>query len=1142
MMEFNIDIVLRKIKEKQKSKKEEQALATERYKTPQTDSRKCFYCGGSGHIKRFCTKLKRDQEEKAGGGRKKEKANIVELDPIKTHRDRQARKPNYDESSSDSDSCGFIAADNHHALSSKTHGKNDEWLVDSGATGNMGNDKKWFTGKLRKLKTPEKVKVGDGAYVDAFYEGTVELEIRISENITVTYTMEKVLYVPDLAYNLLSVSEASESNHTVEFKGKHCRITNSEGELLVLGHKIGKLYVVDCKEKVGNEIVCTAVEPSKNKIWHSRFGHLGGKNLKKLVEENLVEGLDYKQCDIKEICKPCIEGKHHKQKFPKVGGTRATEVLGLVHTDVCGKMDTESLSGKEYFISFIDDKSRHTWTYPIRRKSDSYSIFLQWKSQVEKSQDKKLKKLRSDNGGEYISDEFESYLEKEGIIHQRTIRKTPEQNGVAERMNRTLVEVVRSMLSESGLPKRFWAEALATATYLRNRSPTVAVNGMTPIEAWSGTKPNVAHLRVFGSLCFAHIPKDERKKLDSKAQEAVFLGYGLETKGYRLYNSITKKVFFSSDVIFDEMKFPSNNKEQQENDKDSRIELEVSEVRNEIEEEILPVEDQTQPNPTRRSTRQRKTPDYYGEWVNMAKQKTDEPKNVEEALNSQHREEWKEAMQNEIKSLKDHNVWELVKLPAGRKAIGSKWIFKRKTDADGKVERYKARLVAQGFTQKYGVDYEETFSPVARFESIRTVLALAAKLGLKLHQMDIKTAFLNGELEEEIYMRQPEQFIEKGKEEMVCRLKRSIYGLKQSARCWNSELDQKLRSIGFIQSENDPCIYTRITGGELFVIAVYVDDLIQAGKNEEEIEEVKKEISKKFDAVDMGPLHYFLGVKVIQSENGSVWIGQPSYIQSVLNKFKMEDCNPVETPADASQKLKKAEEKEELADKELYQSAVGSLLYVSTRTRPDISNAIGSCARFSSNPTKCHWTAVKRIMRYLKGTFDFGLLYNTTDAKDLVGYSDADWAGDVNDRKSTSGYVFQICGGAISWRSKKQSCVALSTAEAEYMALASTTQEAVWMKHLMTDLHIEILEKPVCIYEDNQSTICIAKNHQYHGRSKHIDIKFHFTRDQVLSGNIELKYCKSEDMIADIFTKPLSGPQFKRLRELLGLTAIEEEC
>ena len=1131
----------RKLKAKEKVSKEEKVLAAENYSRSHSqennsEARKCFYCKKPGHIKRFCNKLKQDEDAR----NKKEKANIVQLG--KTTQ-RKYRSNHHDDSSSDSESSGFVAT--NHALSSKSKGKKSEWIVDSGATNDMCNDKKWFKGKLNKLEVPESIKVGDGAYVEALYEGTIELEIKISENVTQVYTMHNVLYAPDLAYNLLSVSKASKYDNTIEFKGNLCKITsNVNNKLLAVAKKVSELWLVDCKKNLSDEAVyTTAVEPTKptkNKIWHSRYGHLGANNLRKLVDGNLVEGLDYKKCEDNEFCKACVEGKHHKQKFPKVGGTRAEEILDLVHTDVCGKMDTESLSRKEYFISFIDDKSRHAWTYAIRRKSDSFSVFLEWKSKVERSRDKKLKTLRSDNGGEYISEEFESYLRKDGIAHQRTIRKTPEQNGVAERMNRTLVEVVRSMLSESSLPKKFWAEALATATYLRNRSPTKAVEGMTPIEAWSGEKPNVTHLRVFGSTCYSHIPKDERKKLDSKAQEAIFLGYGLETKGYRLYNINSQKVYFSRDVIFNEMKFPRNKQDRIEGQEiNSKVELEIKEVEEASDSETA---NEEEPKSSRKSARQRRAPDHYGEWVNIANENNAEPRNVKEALNGEHKTEWKEAMQNEIDSLKKHQVWDLVELPPGRKAIGSKWIFKLKTDADGKIERYKARLVAQGFNQRYGIDYEETFSPVVRFESVRTVLALAAKLGFKLHQMDIKTAFLNGELEEEIFMRQPEAFIEEGNENLVCKLKRSIYGLKQSARCWNTELDQKLRSIGFTQSKNDPCIYTRITGGELFVIAVYVDDIIEAGKNEAEIEEVKKSISKKFDAVDMGPLHYFLGVKVIQNDQG-VWIGQPSYIRTLLSKFRMDDCNPVETPADVSLKLKKAEENEALSDKELYQSAVGSILYVSTRTRPDISYAIGSCARFSANPTKCHWTAVKRIMRYLKGTINAGVMYSSQDQNSLlVGYSDADWAGDVDDRKSTSGYVFQISGGAVCWRSKKQSCVALSTAEAEYMALASATQEAVWMKQLISDIHADVLKNPVRIHEDNQSTICIAKNHQYHGRSKHIDIKFHFTRDQVSSGNIEVTYCKSEEMVADLLTKPLSAPQFKLLRGLLGMvTTIEEE-
>ena len=640
----------RKLKAKEKVSKEEKVLAAENYSRSHSqennsEARKCFYCKKPGHIKRFCNKLKQDEDAR----NKKEKANIVQLG--KTTQ-RKYRSNHHDDSSSDSESSGFVAT--NHALSSKSKGKKSEWIVDSGATNDMCNDKRWFKGKLNKLEVPESIKVGDGAYVEALYEGTIELEIKISENVTQVYTMHNVLYAPDLAYNLLSVSKASKYDNTIEFKGNLCKITsNVNNELLAVAKKVGELWLVDCKKNLSDEAVyTTAVEPTKptkNKIWHSRYGHLGANNLRKLVDGNLVEGLDYKKCEDNEFCKACVEGKHHKQKFPKVGGTRAEEILDLVHTDVCGKMDTESLSRKEYFISFIDDKSRHAWTYAIRRKSDSFSVFLEWKSKVERSRDKKLKTLRSDNGGEYISEEFESYLRKDGIAHQRTIRKTPEQNGVAERMNRTLVEVVRSMLSESSLPKKFWAEALATATYLRNRSPTKAVEGMTPIEAWSGEKPNVTHLRVFGSTCYSHIPKDERKKLDSKAQEAIFLGYGLETKGYRLYNINSQKVYFSRDVIFNEMKFPRNKQDRIEGQEiNSKVELEIKEVEEASDSETA---NEEEPKSSRKSSRQRRAPDHYGEWVNIANENNAEPRNVKEALNGEHKTEWKEAMQNEIDSL-----------------------------------------------------------------------------------------------------------------------------------------------------------------------------------------------------------------------------------------------------------------------------------------------------------------------------------------------------------------------------------------------------------------------------------------------------------------------------------------------------------
>ena len=382
-------------------------------------------------------------------------------------------------------------------------------------------------------------------------------------------------------------------------------------------------------------------------------------------------------------------------------------------------------------------------------------------------------------------------------------------------------------------------------------------------------------------------------------------------------------------------------------------------------------------------------------------------------------------------------------------------------------------------------------------------------------------------------MKQPESFEVKGKEHLVCKLNKSLYGLKQSSRCWNSVLDEHLKSIGFTQTESDPCIYVKEEDGDTLIVAIHVDDIILAGKTDEKIAKVKESIAERFQVKDMGELKYILGLQVIQ-EDGKVWIGQPTYTASIIKKYGMENCKPVETPVDLSSKLVSAMEDSELFNKEEYQSAVGSLLYLSSATRPDITFAVNNVAKFSANPTNEHWTAVKRIFRYLKGTVNYGLLYSENASPDCVGFSDADWAGDLNDRKSTSGYTFQINGAAVSWRSKKQTCVALSTAEAEYIALSAAAQEALWMRQLLTDLNVNI-DEPVTIYEDNQSAIAMSKNPQFHRRSKHIDIKYHFVRDQVEKKTLTVLYCPTGSMLADLFTKGIPKEQFKKLRELIGV-------
>ena len=468
--------------------------------------------------------------------------------------------------------------------------------------------------------------------------------------------------------------------------------------------------------------------------------------------------------------------------------------------------------------------------------------------------------------------------------------------------------------------------------------------------------------------------------------------------------------------------------------------------------------------------------------------------------------------------------------------INSKWVFKRKLGPNGEVCSYKARLVAQGFLQKAGVDYDETFSPVVRFESVRTILALASKHGLHVHHMDVDSTFLNGELEEDLFMYQPvgiNQFDKKG---LICKLNKSLYGLKQAPKCWNSSLDSYLKDLNFEQSKTDSCVYTKLIDNVPCFVAIYVDDIIIACKSVKHIIEIKNALRSKYNMKDLGELSYFLGVKVTQND-GKIFINQAAYTNMLLTKFNFDNCKPVSTPADLSSNLEKAADDSDLFDVEKYQSAVGGLLYLSSRTRPDITYAVCNVAKYCSKPTNKHWTAVKRIFRYLKGTVNLGILY-THCSSDVIGYSDADWAGDKSDRRSTSGYCYVLGRGVVSWRSNKQTCVALSTAEAEYVALSGAAQEGVWLNQLLKDLKYNV-QNPVVIYEDNQAAMFLANNPKTHPKTKHIDIKFHFIRDLVSSNKIVLKYCPTNDMLADIFTKPVTPEKFSKLRENLGMCTFK---
>ena len=599
----------------------------------------------------------------------------------------------------------------------------------------------------------------------------------------------------------------------------------------------------------------------------------------------------------------------------------------------------------------------------------------------------------------------------------------------------------------------------------------------------------------------------------------IFIGYSINSKGYRLFCPDKNKVIISRDVKFNEVVTPGN----LSNDFDNSFKYKLFSFEN--DDDIDSIDESSVEQEPRYPRRERRAPDRYGERSCIAE--VSEPKSVTEALNSEYSEQWLNAMNVEIDNMNRNDVYDLVELPEDASIIKCKWIFKLKPN------KFKARIVAQGYSQKPGVDYDETFAPVVKFESIRAILSLSAYNSMYVHHLDITAAFLNGYLDrDDIFMSQPEGCIVKGKENMVWRLKRSIYGLKQSPRCWNTSIDSELQKIGFIKSKADPCIYVSSEGDQI-ILAIYVDDIVLAAKSLDVINSIKCKLSNLYELKDLGELKSFLGIEIDQSANG-IWVGQSKFCNDLLKAYNMENCKQIDTPVDISIKMIK-NDCNEMFDKTIYQSCVGSLLYLSIKTRPDICFAVNQVAKFCANPTKVYWLAVKRILRYLKGTVFLGLFYSNEYNSNLCGYADSDFAGDLNDRKSTSGYIFMLNNGVISWSSKKQTVVALSTAEAELVALSHASQEAVWFRKLFRDFSL-LINEPTVIFEDNQSTICIGNNNICSTKTKHVAIKHFYVRDLVELKEIELKYCPTDLMLADVCTKGLPKIKFNKLVALIGMT------
>jgi transposase InsO family protein len=1069
--------------------------------------------------------------------------------------------------------------------------KSSVWHIDTGCSNHMTFDLDCLDNFSSNCRN-ELVQLGDNSIIES--KGIGECSVSLG---SAAITLNDVLAVPALGKNLFSPGQAASSGLKFLISDDFMTIYEREEFTYPSGNIIARirksrdnLYrfdqqsIVDSRKSPSASFAVRRDKHLPMSIWHARLAHTNNADIMHLSQKD-SSGIKIVQTrDQPSVCEPCIFGKMTRRPF-KLRDTVSRSPGELIVSDLMGPFPTECVGGYKYFVTFTDRFSRFCTVALLRRKNEQFDQWKQFEAKFRNQHQVSIKEFQSDNGGEYLSANARDWFQTRGIHHRTSVPGDSESNGLAERMNRTLTDMALCMLSHSKLPQKCFPWAILAAVHIYNRRPHSShVSHDTPYEILFKKTPNLHYLRVFGCVAYAHIHDNKRKKTQPRAQKLIHIGYASNQRAYVLYDPIREKEIVSRDVEFDENNFSfgfqrgidspcskTSHQEQLNNLMPAQSaqpseEPDTSDAIHDIEVErsqIIAHEQSGEENdaPVRRSQRVSRPP---ADWWNIASANKTEiltptqlqsidkrprpdlshiiassvhiPNSVHDALQGPYAGHWFDAMQKEYGQMQDFQTWELQDLPPGRKAIACRWVFnvKPSLNGDGFVRKFKARLVVKGFSQRAGIDYNETFSPVAHQESFRIILALAAQHGLFLRQIDVVGAFLNGQIEDEIFMNQPEGFIMEGNERQVCKLKKALYGLKQAGMIWNQNLDDFLiNTIGFRRTRADPCIYHFKQGNSLMILGVHVDDILLAHNNNALCDDIVAKFSKKWDITDLGEPSQLLGMHITRDGNtGAIKLSQHSYIEELLTKFNMEKCKPVSTPHQAglylTTKMCPTEETEALCMKKTpYAELVGSLNWLSTNTRPDIATSVGTLCRFISNPGKQTWKAALRVLSYLSGTLDRGVTYKhqAEGAHSLQGYSDADWAGDPDTRRSTTGYVFTFAGGPIAWKSKLQKSSALSSVEAEYIAACSTSREAKWIRQLLAEIEFPITG-PVMIFEDNQGCISISSNNRTDSRTKHIDVKYHFVRDMIQKNMIELKYIPTERMLADFLTKPTTAAKF----------------
>ncbi|KAL4018546.1 hypothetical protein IC575_022144 [Cucumis melo] len=953
----------------------------------------------------------------------------------------------------------------------------NRWLLDSACCNHMTSNY-----SLMNIPSPAKslppIYAADGNCMNITHIGTVNTP---SMNLPHTYC------VPNLTFNLVSVGQLCDLGLTVTFSPNGCQVQDPQtGQTIGTGRKVGRLFELLSLQVPSPSSISAPVTDSDTYQWHLRLGHASPEKLRHLISINHLNSTT------KFVPFNCLNCKLAKQ--PALSFSTSTSIsdkpFDLIHSDIWGPAPTSTVHGYHYYVLFIDDFSRFTWIYFLKHRSELSRTYIEFANMIRTQFSCPIKTLRTDNALEYKDSTLLSFLSQQGTLVQRSCPHTSQQNGRVERKHRHILD--------SG-------EAALTSVYFINRLPSSVLQNISPFEKLYGTPPNYSNLKTFGCACFVLLHPHEYTKLEPRARLCCFLGYGTEHKGFHCWDSLSNRLRISRRVTFWEhtmfsrlSSFHTSFSSPQPFFTDTSIDLfppSESPLGNELaqsaptsaisDQSSIP-DDSPEPTPDtppRRSTRVREPPihlqDYhcFSTIISLV-----ELTSYQEASTDPL---WQKAMNDELQALEKTHTWDYVDLPPGKRPIGCKWIYKIKTHSDDTIERYKARLVAKGYSQEYGIDYEETFAPVARMTSVRSLLAVSAAKQWPLFQMDVKNAFLNGTLSEEVYMKPPPGT--STPPHKVCLLRRALYGLKQAPQAWFATFSSTITQLGCTFSPHDTALFTHHTPQGIVLLLLYVDDMIITGNDPQAISDLQHYLGQHFEMKDLGSLNYFLGLEVSRRSD------------------------------------------------DLYRQLVGSLIYL-TVTRPDIAYVVHIVSQFMAAPRTIHFTAVLRILRYIKGTLGHGLQFSSQSSLVLSGYSDADWAGDPTDRRSTTGYCFYLGDSLISWRSKKQSIVSRSSTESEYRALADTTAELLWLRWLLVDMGVP-QQGPTLLYCDNRSAIQIAHNDVFHERTKHIENDCHFIRHHLLSNTLLLQPVSTTEQPADIFTKALPSTRFNHLRTKLKLTA-----